>query len=102
VIAQTDNSEPHPPLTPEGEEIVPASASFLQACHASSSDMIAWGGWELGNQLFTQSGAWGTIWRADFKIPGSDFLVNRIVCWQTFDGKFNVMFAIGQSVPPLG
>jgi hypothetical protein len=100
--AQADDPDSFPPVAPANERTVPADLSFVNVCIANSADIAAKGGWELGTQLLTQSDDWGTIWRADFKIPGSDLspLVNRIICWKKGD-KVNVMFAIGQSVVPL-
>jgi len=99
-----NHPELSPPVAPEGEELATASASFLKACHSYSADIIAKGGWKLGKQLVTRSKIWGTIWRADFTIPGEDAspLMNRIVCCEKPDGKFIVQLAIGQDVPPLG
>ena len=103
--AQTNDDELFPPIAPEGEEVSSASASFLDACVANSADLVAAGRWELGKPVVTRSGKWGTIWRVDFNIPGNNLspLINRIICWQRPDDeKFKIMFAIGQSVSPLG
>jgi hypothetical protein len=92
-----------PPVAPEHESAAPPNPAFVEMCLANSASVIAKGGWQLGKQLLTQSSTRGTIWRADFKIPGSTTtFVNRIICWQEPNGdKFMVMYAIGQAVPPL-
>jgi hypothetical protein len=99
---QTDPTEQSPPLEPNGEETTEPSAAFLEACRSNTSDLVSAMKLELGKQLTSRHAVWGTIWRADFKIPGSDFptLVNRIMCWQEGE-KFTVMVAIGQPILPL-
>jgi hypothetical protein len=100
--AQANEAESFPPVAPEGESAAPTSPEFVDLCLANSAPAIGKGGWELGKQLLTQSSTWGTIWRADFKIPGNNStLVNRVMCWQQPGDKLKVMFAIGQDVPPL-
>jgi hypothetical protein len=102
VSAQADDAEPFPPVAPEGESAAPGNPEFVNMCLANSAQAMGNSGWELGKQLLTQSSPWGTIWRADFKIPGNNStLVNRVICWQEPSEKFKIMFAIGQDVPPL-
>jgi hypothetical protein len=103
ISALANDREPFPPITPDSERVAPANPAFIEKCLANSASLIAKGGWRLGKQLLTESNTWGSIWRADFEIPGSTTtLVNRLVCWQEANGdKLKLMFAIGQSVPPL-
>jgi hypothetical protein len=100
---QANEPESFPPISPEGETVVSESPSFLATCLSHSNQMVQSGGWVLGTQLFTRSDKWGMIWRVDFKIPSEDVspMVNRIICWQEPNERVNVMFAIGQDVPPL-
>src|SRR6516165_11079464 len=101
MTAQANDPESFPPISPEGETVVPESPSFLAACLSHSNQMVQSSGWLLGTQLLTRSDKWGAIWRVDFKIPGEDIspLVNRIICWQEPNERINIMYAIGQDVP---
>jgi hypothetical protein len=102
MTTQANDAETFPPVAPERESMASASPEFLNMCRANSSHVAAKSGWEVGKQIVTRSDTWGTVWRADFRIPGSNStLINRIICWQQPSGHFKVMFAIGQDVPPL-
>jgi hypothetical protein len=59
--------------------------------------------WQLDPPLIARSEKWGLVWRADFTFVDleSSFLVNRIVCWETTDGKIAIEVAIGQDLTPL-
>jgi hypothetical protein len=90
-----------PPLVPQGEQVVPDDADFIDKCMAHIPKTL---GIEIAATLTTQSGAWGLVWRADFTIPKSAKMtgVNRIVCRQARgDEPLNFALATGQEIPPL-
>ena len=89
-----------PPLTPEGEEVISGSASFLETCHAAWAKIIAKRGWELGEELVTRNEVWGTICRADVIAPRdpNSQSVDRLFFCQTPDGI--TVYGIGSCENP--
>jgi hypothetical protein len=89
-----------PPLIPGNEEVVSENQPFVQKCHDHASSIITGMNLELTDQLVTESKTWGSIWRADFKFPDRNFVINRMMAWER-EGKFFFSISVGQSVPPL-
>jgi hypothetical protein len=101
--AQSEELDPIPPVAPEGEKIIAENSSFAEDCLSLYDKLIKRSKWVLGTSLVTQSERWGEIFRVDFKIPEDDLspLVNRLICWRTPAGFFQLNVAIGQNAPPL-
>jgi hypothetical protein len=91
----------YPPLAPDGETVAPASSKFAAGCLSMMKDQVA--GKILGTQLVSENSRWGTVLRIDFDTPDFDprGRVNRIMCWRDANGRYSIMFAVAQSVPPL-
>jgi hypothetical protein len=103
--AQAADEHEFPPVQPVSETTLPDDPSFVEECLSSLRNNPVAKGWEFGPSILTRSEKWGMVWRADVKIPDSDFapqLVNRVICWRkSSDAKLNIQIAIGQKVPPL-
>jgi hypothetical protein len=101
--AEDAGADLSPPTIPSGEKAWPENLLFAETCLSKVNEIAAKSEWRLGAKLLTQSDRWGLILRIDFDIAGeiSTSRVNRIICWQTPDGKLNIMYAIGQDVPRL-
>jgi hypothetical protein len=99
-------SDNGPPLVPSSDErILPSDNAFTKEClnglHVALSSINAQV--NLETSVLSQSDVWGTIWRADFTIPGVDVvpLTNRVVCWRNATNRLGTVIAAGQHILPL-
>ncbi|HZQ01756.1 MAG TPA: hypothetical protein VFB13_19595 [Reyranella sp.] len=97
-----DTEEETPPVDPGDELPLEHPEAFAAECLQAVGAVKAVQPMAIGKAITTRHPKWGEIWRADFDIDPDSIrpLVNRIVCWRQ-NGDVTVMFAIGQSVPPL-
>ena len=105
-MANTEAVEdvPTPPLSPIGERVIPEDTAFAESFLSIIRQHPNFPRWVFGTAVFTQTEEFGTIWRVDVKMtemPPDPSRINRIICWKSKKGDPVLMYAVGQSVPPL-
>ena len=99
----TQDDDPFPPLSPNGEPAAPPDSAFLKNCLSSLYKLKAIGRVEPVSHCLSENSQWGVVLRIDFTIDGvqTPGRQNRALFWKAKNGTISEIIAIGQTIPPL-
>jgi hypothetical protein len=87
----TTQAQQVPPVEPLDERPAPENSSFAELCLSKLSELPVTKGLKLGAPRVTLSDRWGLICRVG---PAENDPTDlRIICWQSPDGDWKIMFA---------
>ncbi|MGB8287745.1 MAG: hypothetical protein WCE42_07380 [Rhizobium ruizarguesonis] len=98
-IAETHGGIPPVEPAPE-EQQTTLDRDFLDDCQSAIVELKLDSAWTFKEDLQTRSAIWGELLRRDFLIPG-EAPVNRLICWNSSNGRAAIAIAVGQDVKAL-